>query len=68
MENNEKKIILSEKGKELANVGAFRYRFIGIRQNGELLKYSTIQSGNVHPFSCSIVWFFGSFFFLVPIV
>jgi len=29
MENNKIKIILSERGKELANVGAFKYRFIG---------------------------------------
>jgi len=33
MENNEIKIILSERGKELANVGAFKYRFIGYRKN-----------------------------------
>jgi hypothetical protein len=46
MENNEIKIILSERGTELANVGAFKYRFIGIRKNGELMKYSTVQSGN----------------------
>jgi hypothetical protein len=29
MENNEIKVIVSERGKELANVGAFKYRFIG---------------------------------------
>jgi hypothetical protein len=43
MKNNEIKIILSERGKELAYVGAFKYRFIGIRKNGGLLKYSTVQ-------------------------
>jgi hypothetical protein len=32
MENNEIKIILSERGKELDNVGAFQYKFIGIRK------------------------------------
>jgi len=53
MENNKIKIILSERGKELANVGAFKYRFIGSRKNGELLKWrctkndctATIYSG-----------------------
>jgi hypothetical protein len=39
MENNEIKMILSERSKELANVGAFKYRLIGIRKNGELLKW-----------------------------
>jgi hypothetical protein len=38
MENNEKNIILSERGKELANVGAFKYRFIGIRKNGDVFQ------------------------------
>jgi hypothetical protein len=47
MENNEIKIILSERGNELPNVGAFKYRFIGIRINDELLKYSTVKSDNV---------------------
>jgi hypothetical protein len=28
MENKEIQIILSERGKELANVGAFKYRFL----------------------------------------
>jgi len=29
MEKREIKVILSERGKELENVGAFKYRFIG---------------------------------------
>lgn len=53
MENNKIKIILSERGKELANVGEFKYRFIGVRNKGELLKWrctkndctATIYSG-----------------------
>uniref|UniRef100_A0A2S2NCJ0 FLYWCH-type domain-containing protein n=1 Tax=Schizaphis graminum TaxID=13262 RepID=A0A2S2NCJ0_SCHGA len=39
MENSEIKVILSERGKELANVGAFKYRFIGFIKKGELLKW-----------------------------
>jgi hypothetical protein len=35
MENNEIKIISSKRGKELANVGVFKYKFIGIRKNGK---------------------------------
>jgi hypothetical protein len=38
MENNEIKVIVSERGKELANVGAFNYRFIGFIKKSELLK------------------------------
>jgi hypothetical protein len=49
MENNEIKIILYKRGKKLANVEAFKYMFIGIRKNGELLKYPTVQSLNVTP-------------------
>jgi len=53
MENNKIKIILSERGKELANVGEFKYRFIGVRNKGKLLKWrctkndctATIYSG-----------------------
>jgi hypothetical protein len=63
MENNEIKIILSERGKELTNVGTFKYRFIGIRKNGELLKYFTVQSEKVAPILCSIEGFLGFFFF-----
>jgi len=33
MENNVIKIILPERSKMLANVGAFKYRFIGYRKN-----------------------------------
>jgi hypothetical protein len=41
MENNEIKIILSERDKDLANVRTFKYRFFGIRKNDELFKYFT---------------------------
>jgi hypothetical protein len=56
---------LSERGKELADVRTYKFRFIGIRKNGELLKYSTVQSGNDHfrAQSCGF-WIF----FFVPIV
>jgi len=39
MDNSEIKVILSERGKELANVGTFKYRFIGSIKKGELLKW-----------------------------
>jgi len=39
MDNSEIKVILSERGKELANVGTFKYRFIGLIKKGELLKW-----------------------------
>jgi len=39
MDNNKIKIILSKRDKELANVGEFKYRFIGVRNKGELLKW-----------------------------
>jgi len=52
-ENNEIQIILFERGKELENVGVFKYRFIGSRKKGKLLKWpctkndctATIYSG-----------------------
>jgi hypothetical protein len=72
MENNEIKIILSERSTELANVGAFKYRFIGIRKNNELLKYSTVQSGNValiFVFNRVIFgFFFGSYCLIVTVL
>jgi hypothetical protein len=67
MENNEIKIILSERGKELANVGAFKYRFIGIRKNDELLKYSTKRTKwqrRTH-FRAQSCGFLGFFLFLL---
>lgn len=53
MDNNEIKIILSERGKELATVGPFKYRFIRLIKNSGLLKWrcakndctATIYSG-----------------------
>ncbi|CAI6348819.1 unnamed protein product [Macrosiphum euphorbiae] len=39
MDNSEIKVILSERGKELAYVGTFKYRFIGSIKKGELLKW-----------------------------
>jgi len=36
MENNEIQIILSERGKKFANVGAFKYRLNRSRKKGEL--------------------------------
>jgi hypothetical protein len=65
--NDEIKIILSERSKELANFGAFKYRFIGIRKNGESLKYSTVQSSNVTPIFVLNLKVLG-FFFFIPIV
>lgn len=38
--NRDIKIIkLSKRGKELTNIGAFKYRFIGFIQKGEILKW-----------------------------
>jgi hypothetical protein len=74
MENNEIKIILSERDKELANVGTFKYRFIGIRKNGKLLKYSakrTKQQRRTHfrAQSCGFwIFFFGSYCLIATVL
>lgn len=39
MKNNEIIIILSERGKDLAIVGVLKYRNIGLRKKGDLLKW-----------------------------
>jgi hypothetical protein len=64
IENNEIKNILSERSRELANIGAFKNMFIGIRKNGGLLllKYFMVQSGNVAPIFVVNHVVFGFFF------
>jgi hypothetical protein len=69
MVNNEIKIILFERSKELAYIGAFKYKLIGIRKNGELLKYSTkhTKRQNCTHFrarSCGYLFFFFFWFLL----
>jgi len=53
MENYKINIILSERGKELANVGAFKYKFIGPRKKGELLKLQCTKN------NCTAMIYFG---------